>query len=68
MKIIRHILIALCISALAWFIAQSISDWYIDLLKSSGGLVTASEILGGKFIPYVISLIVFCGYLKIAID
>lgn len=68
MKLLMHILIAICISCIAWCIGQSISDWYLDQLKSSGGMVTASEIIGAKYLPIAIAIFVFCGYLKIATD
>jgi hypothetical protein len=68
MKLIRHILIAICLASIAWCIGQSIAEWYVDQLKSSGGIVTASELLGAKFIPYAVAIFVFGGYLKIATE
>jgi hypothetical protein len=68
MKLIRHILIALCLAGIAWCIGQSVAEWWVDQLKESGGMVTASELLGAKFIPYTIAVFVFSGYLKIVTD
>lgn len=66
MKVARHILIALLLAAIAYCIGQSISEWYVNQLRSTGGMVTASELIGAKFIPLTISVIVFFAYFKIA--
>lgn len=66
MKLARHILIAISLAGLAWCIGQSVSEWYVDQLKSTGGMLTASELFGAQCIPFAIAIFVFCGYLKIA--
>lgn len=68
MKLLRHILIAISLAFIAWCVGQSIADWYVDQLKESGGMVTASELMGARFIPYGFAIFVFSGYLKIATD
>jgi hypothetical protein len=68
MKTLRHVFIALCLAGIAWCIGQSIAEWWIDQLKESGGMVTASELMGAKFIPWSIAALVFGGYIKIATE
>lgn len=65
MKLIRHILIALCLAGVTWCIAQSGAEWYVDQLKESGGLVTARDLVGAQFIPWSAAILVFAGYLKL---
>lgn len=66
LKLARHIAIAIILSAIAWCIGEAVAEWYIGQLKSTGGMVTASELMGVKFIPLTISVIVFFAYFKIA--
>lgn len=68
MKTIRHIFIALCLAVIAWCIAQSCAEWWIDQLKESGGMVTARDLVGAQFIPWSAALIVFGGYLKLTLE
>lgn len=66
LKFARHIAIAIILSAIAWCIGEAVAEWYTDQLRSTGGMVTASEIMGAKFIPLMIAVIVFFAYFKIA--
>lgn len=68
MNLIRHILIALCFAGIARCIGQSVAEWWVDQLKESGGMVTASGLLGSRFIPCGFAIFVFCGYLKIVAE
>jgi hypothetical protein len=65
MKTLRHIFIALFLAGVAYCIAASATEWWIDELKSSGGMVTARDLVGAQFTPWGAALLVFGGYLKL---
>jgi hypothetical protein len=68
MKTIRHIFIALCLAGIAWCIAQSGAEWWIDQLKESGGMVTARDLVSAQIVPWSAAILVFIGYLKLTLE
>ena len=68
MTTIRHILIAVILGIIAYCIAASAVEWYIDQLKASGGMVTARDLVGAQFTPFGVAIMVFAGYLKLVLE
>lgn len=63
MKLIRSILWSIVAAFWAYFLTLAVADWYVDQLKSSGGFVTAKDLVTARWMPVVISVLAGVGTL-----
>lgn len=68
MKLIRSIMWSIVIAFLAYFLTLAAADWYVDQLKSSGGFVTAKDLVGAKWMPGIVALLAGIGTLMFLND
>jgi hypothetical protein len=68
LKWIGKLMIAFALAGIAYCMARAGSEWYLEQLNESGGMVTADSILCTKALPYLIALFVLYWVLKIQMD